>query len=185
MTRWPSRGDSATQAGTPAFCAGWSDRAFRGRDLFLPCWRVRSRGDGPSRCFRLPATADAAARSSLGAVYRSCLAVVYVVRLSSRGPPVVVLAGIQGSYAISGLGAVVVCAGVALCVGRLCPVDLGRVGSTVARNQRRGVHLIAVAATIVATSFLVRLIFPARSQQVLDLHLWCGRSAWACSAWGR
>jgi Acyltransferase family len=36
----------------------------------------------------------------------------------------------------------------------------------------RGVHLVAAAATIVATSFLVRLIFPARSQQVLDLHLW-------------
>jgi hypothetical protein len=35
-----------------------------------------------------------------------------------------------------------------------------------------GVHLIAAAATIRATSFLVRLPFPARSQQVLDLHLW-------------
>jgi hypothetical protein len=36
----------------------------------------------------------------------------------------------------------------------------------------RGVHLAAAAATIMATSFLVRLSFPARSQQVLDLHLW-------------
>jgi hypothetical protein len=36
----------------------------------------------------------------------------------------------------------------------------------------RGVHLLAIGATIAATTFLVRLIFPARSQQILDLHLW-------------
>jgi Acyltransferase family len=36
----------------------------------------------------------------------------------------------------------------------------------------RSIHLIAVIATIVGTSFIVRLIFPARSQQILDLHLW-------------
>jgi hypothetical protein len=35
----------------------------------------------------------------------------------------------------------------------------------------RGVP-IAAAATIMATSFLLRLPFPARSQQVLDLQLW-------------
>lgn len=36
----------------------------------------------------------------------------------------------------------------------------------------RGVHLLAIGATIAATTFLVRLSFPARSQQILDLHLW-------------
>lgn len=36
----------------------------------------------------------------------------------------------------------------------------------------RGRHLVAVAGAIAAVSFLVRLQFPARSQQVLDLHLW-------------
>jgi Acyltransferase family len=36
----------------------------------------------------------------------------------------------------------------------------------------RGVHLIILAATIAVTTFLVRLVFPARSQQVLDPHLW-------------
>ena len=36
----------------------------------------------------------------------------------------------------------------------------------------RGVHLLAIGATIAATSFLVRLVFPARSQQILDPHLW-------------
>ena len=36
----------------------------------------------------------------------------------------------------------------------------------------RGVHLLVIGATIAATTFLVRLIFPARSQQILDLHLW-------------
>jgi hypothetical protein len=35
-----------------------------------------------------------------------------------------------------------------------------------------GAHLITGAAAIVAASFMVRLIFPARSQQVLDPHLW-------------
>ena len=36
----------------------------------------------------------------------------------------------------------------------------------------RGMHLIAVAAGIAATSFVVRLWAPARSQQILDLHVW-------------
>jgi hypothetical protein len=36
----------------------------------------------------------------------------------------------------------------------------------------RGVHVIATAVAITAATFLTRLIFPARSQQVLDLHLW-------------
>ena len=33
-------------------------------------------------------------------------------------------------------------------------------------------HLAVLAVTIAVTAFLVRLEFPARSQQVLDLHLW-------------
>src|SRR5215213_6299674 len=36
----------------------------------------------------------------------------------------------------------------------------------------RGTHLIAVAAGIAATSFVVRLWAPARSQQIFDLHVW-------------
>lgn len=36
----------------------------------------------------------------------------------------------------------------------------------------RGVHVIVTAVTMTAATFLIRLIFPARSQQVLDLHLW-------------
>jgi hypothetical protein len=36
----------------------------------------------------------------------------------------------------------------------------------------RGVHVIVTAVAITAATFLIRLIFPARSQQVLDLHLW-------------
>ena len=36
----------------------------------------------------------------------------------------------------------------------------------------RGTHLIVVAAGIAATSFVVRLWAPARSQQILDLHVW-------------
>jgi hypothetical protein len=35
-----------------------------------------------------------------------------------------------------------------------------------------GRHLLLVGAAIAAASFLVRIWFPARSQQVLDLHLW-------------
>ena|SRR5215211_3749371 len=35
-----------------------------------------------------------------------------------------------------------------------------------------GRHLVVVAVAIAATSFVVRLWFPARSQQILDLHLW-------------
>jgi fucose 4-O-acetylase-like acetyltransferase len=35
-----------------------------------------------------------------------------------------------------------------------------------------GRHLLVVAAAIAATSFAIRLWFPARSQQILDLHLW-------------
>jgi peptidoglycan/LPS O-acetylase OafA/YrhL len=35
-----------------------------------------------------------------------------------------------------------------------------------------GRHLVALAAGVVIASFLVRLWFPARSTQVLDLHLW-------------
>jgi peptidoglycan/LPS O-acetylase OafA/YrhL len=33
-------------------------------------------------------------------------------------------------------------------------------------------HLLAVVAAITLASFIVRLWFPARSQQILDLHLW-------------
>jgi hypothetical protein len=36
----------------------------------------------------------------------------------------------------------------------------------------RGGHVIVTAVAITAATFLLRLIFPARSQQVLDLHLW-------------
>ena len=36
----------------------------------------------------------------------------------------------------------------------------------------RGAHLIAVAAGTAATSFVVRLWAPARSQQIFDLHVW-------------
>ena len=36
----------------------------------------------------------------------------------------------------------------------------------------RGAHLIVAAAGIAATSFVVRLWAPARSQQILDLHVW-------------
>jgi peptidoglycan/LPS O-acetylase OafA/YrhL len=45
----------------------------------------------------------------------------------------------------------------------------GRPGRAVAVN---GWHLVGVAAVIASASFLVRLEFPARSQQILDLHLW-------------
>lgn len=96
---------------------------------------------------------------------------VHVVRLSSRGPPVVVLPSIQRPYAVPGLRAALVCAGAALRVVRLRHVDLARVGSTVPGTTVRGIP-VAAAATIMATSFLVRLPFPARSQQVLDLQLW-------------
>ena len=36
----------------------------------------------------------------------------------------------------------------------------------------RGVHVIVTVIAITAATFLIRLIFPARSQQVFDLHLW-------------
>jgi peptidoglycan/LPS O-acetylase OafA/YrhL len=36
----------------------------------------------------------------------------------------------------------------------------------------RGRHLVALAAGVALTSFVVRLWFPARSTQILDLHLW-------------
>jgi peptidoglycan/LPS O-acetylase OafA/YrhL len=36
----------------------------------------------------------------------------------------------------------------------------------------RAAHLVALAAAVTVTSFWVRLWFPARSKQVLDLHLW-------------
>jgi Acyltransferase family len=36
----------------------------------------------------------------------------------------------------------------------------------------RGRHLVALAAAVTVVSFLVRLWFPARSTQILDLHLW-------------
>jgi hypothetical protein len=36
----------------------------------------------------------------------------------------------------------------------------------------RGRHLAALTVTVAATTFVVRLWFPARSTQVLDLHLW-------------
>jgi VanZ family protein len=44
-------------------------------------------------------------------------------------------------------------------------------------TQARGFHpravsLVAMAVAIAAASFVVRLWFPARSQQILDLHLW-------------
>jgi Acyltransferase family len=35
-----------------------------------------------------------------------------------------------------------------------------------------GAHLLLLAAAIAVVSFLVRLEFPARSKQILDLHLW-------------
>jgi fucose 4-O-acetylase-like acetyltransferase len=44
-------------------------------------------------------------------------------------------------------------------------------------TQARGFHpravsLVAMAVAIAAASFIIRLWFPARSQQILDLHLW-------------
>jgi surface polysaccharide O-acyltransferase-like enzyme len=44
-------------------------------------------------------------------------------------------------------------------------------------TQARGLHpravsLVAMAVAIAAASFIIRLWFPARSQQILDLHLW-------------
>jgi peptidoglycan/LPS O-acetylase OafA/YrhL len=36
----------------------------------------------------------------------------------------------------------------------------------------RGIHLVALAVAVVVASFWVRLWFPARSTQILDLHLW-------------
>jgi peptidoglycan/LPS O-acetylase OafA/YrhL len=36
----------------------------------------------------------------------------------------------------------------------------------------RGGHLVALAAGVALASFVVRLEFPARSTQILDLHLW-------------
>jgi peptidoglycan/LPS O-acetylase OafA/YrhL len=36
----------------------------------------------------------------------------------------------------------------------------------------RGTHLVALAAGVAVASFLLRLRFPARSTQILDLHLW-------------
>jgi fucose 4-O-acetylase-like acetyltransferase len=36
----------------------------------------------------------------------------------------------------------------------------------------RAVSLVAMAVAIAAASFIIRLWFPARSQQILDLHLW-------------
>ena len=36
----------------------------------------------------------------------------------------------------------------------------------------RGTHLIVAAAGIAATSFVIRLWAPARSQQIFDLHVW-------------
>jgi hypothetical protein len=41
-----------------------------------------------------------------------------------------------------------------------------------APTSARGHHLAIAALAIALASFLVRLEFPARSQQVLDLHLW-------------
>ncbi|SCL29637.1 Acyltransferase family protein [Micromonospora rhizosphaerae] len=35
-----------------------------------------------------------------------------------------------------------------------------------------GGHLVALAVAVVVTSFVIRLWFPARSTQILDLHLW-------------
>ena len=40
------------------------------------------------------------------------------------------------------------------------------------RLQLRGHHLLWCGTAIAVVSFVVRLWFPARSQQVLDLHLW-------------
>jgi hypothetical protein len=36
----------------------------------------------------------------------------------------------------------------------------------------RGAHLVALAVAVAVSSFVVRLWFPARSTQILDLHLW-------------
>lgn len=36
----------------------------------------------------------------------------------------------------------------------------------------RGRHLVLAGATVAILSFVVRLVYPARSQQILDLHLW-------------
>ena len=45
-------------------------------------------------------------------------------------------------------------------------------GERLTPTDVKGRHLVAVAAVIAVVSFAVRLEFPARSQQILDLHLW-------------
>ena len=51
-------------------------------------------------------------------------------------------------------------------------VALEKVGAQVPEGATHGSHLLLAAVAISLTSFVVRLQFPARSQQILDLHLW-------------
>ena len=58
-------------------------------------------------------------------------------------------------------------------------VSIGYAVWTWVRRGRRfqfrpisGRHLVAAVAVITVVSFVVRLAYPARSQQILDLHLW-------------
>ena len=61
----------------------------------------------------------------------------------------------------------------------LLDVSIGYALWTWVRRGRRfetkplkGRHLVMVAATIALVSFVVRLAYPARSEQIFDLHLW-------------
>lgn len=45
-------------------------------------------------------------------------------------------------------------------------------GRRLTPNPVRGRHLVLLAGLIAIVSFVVRLEFPARSKQILDLHLW-------------
>jgi hypothetical protein len=56
-----------------------------------------------------------------------------------------------------------------LCYALVAWLGHGRHGST---RLIKGSHLLAMGVAIAAVSFVVRLRYPARSQQILDLHLW-------------
>ncbi len=45
-------------------------------------------------------------------------------------------------------------------------------GERLSPDVVRGRHLLVMAVAIAVVSFMVRLMYPARSQQILDLHLW-------------
>ena len=77
----------------------------------------------------------------------------------------------SGADALLGLWTGVVLGGAAVCLARVRAVALPRAGSAV-RPPVRGHYLLWCGIAIAVASFVVRLWFPARSQQMLDLHLW-------------